>query len=119
MPDSMGVTPMMAADEQQYKSRPDDFDHRINRHWQGMVHSDDLVVHLGDVMVGNSTDWHAIIATLPGRKVLVLGNHDFCCARQGMGVYMKAVSHQPSVLSHQLTAKSFHSLLCPPGHGCY
>jgi len=34
-------------------------------------------------------------------------------------VYLKAISHQPSAVSTQPTAKSFHFLLCPPGHGCY
>ncbi len=28
-------------------------------------------------------------------------------------------SRQPSAISTQLKANSFHTLLCPPGHGCY
>ena len=52
--------------------------------WRATVAPDDEVWVLGDVVLGH--DWreslHAI-AALPGRKVLVAGNHDRCWAGHG------------------------------------
>gem|GEM_PF-1308717 len=58
------------------KVRPDDFQERIINAWRLVVAEDDLVIHLGDVMVGKPTDWLSGIPDLPGRKVLIKGNHD-------------------------------------------
>lgn len=56
--------------------RPDDFTQQIIRKWQRNVKPDDLVIHLGDVFIGKSAGWDAIWPTLPGRMILVMGNHD-------------------------------------------
>ena len=76
-----------------YLSRPADFAKKIIINWKRTIKSDDMIIHLGDVTVGTSTDWSFIIPDLPGRKILVLGNHDkkseswymangfdFCCS---------------------------------------
>lgn len=41
----------------------------------------DLVIHLGDVYFGPAGGWEDLIFNLPGRKILVRGNHDdnFLC----------------------------------------
>jgi calcineurin-like phosphoesterase family protein len=45
--------------------------------WQGSVHPDDTIYHLGDVgKATGSYDLAKVVARLPGRKVLVRGNHD-------------------------------------------
>jgi len=46
--------------------------------WNDTVGADDTVIHLGDVLLGeNKVDWlEANFAQLPGKKRLVLGNHD-------------------------------------------
>jgi len=44
--------------------------------WQATVDDNDLVVHLGDLALGRTGDFAAISEQLPGRKVLVKGNHD-------------------------------------------
>lgn len=55
--------------------RPEDYNERIIQHWRENVQPDDLVIHLGDVAWPEG--WaEGIIKTLPGRKVLVRGNHD-------------------------------------------
>lgn len=56
--------------------RPVDFETRINKQWNTMVRDEDLVIHLGDLCVGKPETWNNIRPQLPGRKVLVLGNHD-------------------------------------------
>jgi calcineurin-like phosphoesterase family protein len=75
-----------------------------------MVTEDDLVIHLGDVVVGKATDWSSVIPELPGRKVLVLGNHDrktpswymangfeFCCVEFSWEIFGLRIlfSHEP------------------------
>lgn len=56
--------------------RPADYQRRIMREWAHVVHGDDLVYHLGDVIFGNQSELSSIMASLPGTKVLVRGNHD-------------------------------------------
>lgn len=35
---------------------------------------EDTIIHLGDVQIGKKSDW--IMPALPGRKILIRGNHD-------------------------------------------
>lgn len=47
--------------------------------WCKTVGEDDVIVHLGDVFMGSSGNarrWASVIRRMPGRKILVLGNHD-------------------------------------------
>ena len=46
--------------------------------WVSVVKPEDTIIHLGDVLFGeNKVDWlEANFAKLPGKKRLVLGNHD-------------------------------------------
>jgi calcineurin-like phosphoesterase family protein len=57
-----------------YCDRPADFTERIQKNWCNTVTLEDLVIHLGDVQIGKKSEW--IMPSLPGRKVLVRGNHD-------------------------------------------
>jgi calcineurin-like phosphoesterase family protein len=57
-----------------YCDRPTDFTERIIKNWNQIVKPDDLIIHLGDVQIGKKSDW--IIPALPGKKILVRGNHD-------------------------------------------
>ena len=68
--------------------RPVDFQDRLVRAWRRSVAASDLVIHLGHVVVGSrkdEVDAHELIASLPGRKWLTLGNHD----KRGFGWYMR------------------------------
>ena len=58
------------------KVRPDYFENRIVTFWKRNVSKDDLVIHLGDVFVGHTPNWEKWIPSLPGRKILTVGNHD-------------------------------------------
>lgn len=53
-----------------------EMDEALVARWREVVTEDDTVYHLGDLALGNLTDSLAIAATLPGRKLLVPGNHD-------------------------------------------
>jgi calcineurin-like phosphoesterase family protein len=59
-----------------YCDRPENFTEILIRNWQNIIKPDDLVIHLGDVFIGKAEGWYAIKSALPGRKVLVRGNHD-------------------------------------------
>ena len=59
-----------------YQVRPADFPERILSSWKRLVGPEDLVIHLGDLIVGKEADWISLLKELPGRKVLVTGNHD-------------------------------------------
>lgn len=93
-----------------FKTRPIDFESKIKKHWNNMISKDDIVIHLGDVMVGKHAEWDKIIPLLPGRKILCLGNHDnkpplwymkngfdFCCTKFNFDMYGLNLlfSHEP------------------------
>ena len=65
--------------------RPEDFEKRIIDNWCQVVRPEDIVIHLGDVT------WHVkdyldnVVAKLPGKKILVRGNHD----EKSLMYYMK------------------------------
>lgn len=59
-----------------YCGRPADFTEQIIKNWHRLITPEDLVIHLGDVAIGSREDWLWIIPFLPGRKILVRGNHD-------------------------------------------
>jgi calcineurin-like phosphoesterase family protein len=59
-----------------YCDRPDNFTDLIVQNWQNKVNPNDLVIHVGDVFIGKPDGWRKIYPLLPGRKILVRGNHD-------------------------------------------
>lgn len=56
--------------------RPQNVDGMIIQRWNECVNPCDVVVHLGDVIVGNDDDIDLINERLNGIKILVRGNHD-------------------------------------------
>lgn len=49
---------------------------KIIRNWRQMVKPEDVVIHLGDVQVGKGHALKELMDSLPGTKILTLGNHD-------------------------------------------
>ena len=60
---------------QKHCRRPADVDGRIIKACKRLISPEDLVIHLGDVCF-NFYDLKSTMAELPGRWVLVRGNHD-------------------------------------------
>ena len=57
--------------------RPPKFGTKIIKAWGTQVSHDDLLIHLGDVAIPDSDkDLWMLLAGLPGKKILVMGNHD-------------------------------------------
>lgn len=60
-----------------YCQRPDNYTDLLTREWRNAVHDEDVVIHLGDVAIGTYAPWvKTLLRSLPGRKILVRGNHD-------------------------------------------
>lgn len=59
-----------------YCGRPEDYQSIIWEKWMKYVHPFDVVYHLGDVIFKNASQLLDLLATLPGRKVMIRGNHD-------------------------------------------
>lgn len=57
-------------------SRPSNFEEMIIRNWNRMVAPEDMIIHLGDLFIGNQSIWLETAAKLNGNKILVKGNHD-------------------------------------------
>ena len=63
----------------QYQQRPESHEAIMLSEWVWAVGEDEPILHLGDVFLGkqgNPARWSAILGRLPGRKFLILGNHD-------------------------------------------
>jgi len=48
----------------------------ILSNWRKMIKEEDIVIHLGDHVFGGTEKLEKLTRSLPGRKILVLGNHD-------------------------------------------
>ena len=57
--------------------RPENFEDIIITQWKKVVLPTDTIIHLGDVTFGNKTFLSSIMSQLPGKKVLIKGNHDY------------------------------------------
>lgn len=55
-------------------NRPVNFQKEIIKNWKHLVGKEDTIIHLGDV--ANSASALNCIKGLPGKKILILGNHD-------------------------------------------
>jgi calcineurin-like phosphoesterase family protein len=66
--------------------RPADYQEQICRNWTRLVMPHDTVIHIGDVIMNRPSELQQILTALPGRKILVRGNHD----RESDGWYHRA-----------------------------
>jgi calcineurin-like phosphoesterase family protein len=56
--------------------RPENFSRTILRNWEKKVENKDLVIHLGDLAWGHNDEGLKKLLKMPGKKILVRGNHD-------------------------------------------
>ncbi len=59
-----------------YTGRPGDAEERIVANWHSLVAENDVVVHLGDLTLMHPDCIAPLLSELPGRLLLLLGNHD-------------------------------------------
>jgi calcineurin-like phosphoesterase family protein len=71
----------------EYSGRPfsstEEMDAEMVRRWNARVRPEDTVYHLGDFSFGSLDDIIANVRRLNGRKILIVGNHDFYHFRRG------------------------------------
>jgi calcineurin-like phosphoesterase family protein len=56
--------------------RPEGWQDRLIKNWQRAALPQDITIHLGDVILGRQSELPNILASIAGRKILVMGNHD-------------------------------------------
>jgi calcineurin-like phosphoesterase family protein len=54
----------------------EDYNHRFCKMWAANVKDNDIVYHLGDVVIDAFDKVRGILESLPGQKHLIMGNHD-------------------------------------------
>src|SRR5690242_5830686 len=59
-----------------YCDRPANFTELILKNWQMLLRPQDTTICLGDVAIGNKKAVKDMLAPIPGRKILIRGNHD-------------------------------------------
>ena len=86
------------------------------RRWRETVPEDGIVFHLGDFAHGGSRLWNDILHALPGRKYLILGNHDMKSLRQGyMGQFEHAAQQMTIKVGGQTIVLNHNPFLCYGG----
>ena len=86
------------------------------RRWRETVPEDGIVFHLGDFAHGNARLWNDILSALPGRKYLILGNHDMKALRQGYMGRFELVTQQMSIrVGGQAIILNHNPFLCYGG----
>ena len=60
-----------------YCDRPTNFTELILKNWRQVVKPEDVTIHLGDVAIGNRRAVKDMLQDIPGRKILIRGNHDW------------------------------------------
>lgn len=58
------------------EARPPDFNEQIIKNLRHLVARQDILVHLGDVIFYKYPSLKGILDSIPGKKVLTMGNHD-------------------------------------------
>ena len=59
-----------------YENRPLDYKEQSIANWKAVVAENDTIIHLGDVIFKRAYELKEILASLPGIKLLTIGNHD-------------------------------------------
>ena len=86
------------------------------RRWRDTVPEDGIEFHLGDFAHGSSRLWNHILCVLPGRKYLILGNHDMKSVSQGFMSLFELVTQQMTIrVGGQTIVLNHNPFLCYGG----
>lgn len=85
----------------EYCNRPfksvEEMNEIIIKNWNETVSNNDVVIHLGDVGLGNYDKLEPIIKRLNGKKILILGNHDIFSENRYRELGFHTVSRFPII----------------------
>jgi calcineurin-like phosphoesterase family protein len=84
-----------------YCGRPADHNELMVANWQRLVSEKDLVYHLGDIAFCSKERAIDIFKALPGRKILVRGNHDKKAVEYYQQLGFREVHKHPLIIPHQ------------------
>lgn len=91
-----------------FQQRPESHEAIMLSEWIWRVRETDPILHLGDVFMGkggSAARWAAIISRLPGRKFLILGNHDRCkpglYEQAGFTIVPEFITHDGFAVTHR------------------
>ena len=89
----------------EYCGRPEDHTERICANWNRLVSIYDTVIHLGDVIFNKAGSIGDLMASLPGRKILIMGNHDYhhdegWWMRHGFALACNSLVYRNVLLTH-------------------
>lgn len=94
-----------------YCDRPNGWMDKIVRNWQQIIKPEDTVIHLGDVQVGRGHNLANLMSSLPGTKVLIIGNHDTKSSlwymRNGFAFAADAFAYKGTTLTHHPAEQLF------------
>lgn len=86
-------------------SRPQNSQQLIIENWQRLVRPEDTVFHLGDVIFSRASELKPILDSLPGKKILVRGNHDMNKSQwyvdRGFTFVCYGLEHQHAYMTHK------------------
>ena len=68
----------------EFCNRPVDFTEQTLKNMRRVIAAQDTLIHLGDVIFYRYSTLALMLARVPGKKILVMGNHD----RKSVGWYM-------------------------------
>lgn len=85
---------------QEYCGRPEDFETTIIHNLMNTCRTGDVLIHLGDICIGQDSYWHNRLANIYARRWLIRGNHD----KKSAGWYL---SHGWDCVSDSLTLTVF------------
>ena len=91
----------------EFENHPPDFSNRILRVLHKTVQSDDVLIHIGDICIGNEAVWHnKLMSAMPARvkKWLILGNHD-------KRTYSWYLNHGWAFVGEELLLKKFGAVI--------
>jgi len=103
-----------------YCNRPfrnaEEMNAELIRRWQKVVPHDAFVFHLGDFCLGSPALWNRILSSLPGRKFLILGNHDMRSTSSSFTRQFENVTQQMIIrVGGQVIMLNHYPLLCYGG----
>jgi len=106
---------------------PEDWEERTIKNCQKVVRDIDTLIHLGDVMFYYMRYLKGIMSRIPGKKVLIMGNHDsksknwfmkngfdFACDQFVWGPYL--FSHRPQRVFPEGVKRNIHGHLHEDNH---
>lgn len=100
--------------------RPADHTRLILDNWRKAVTDNDMTFHLGDVIFNRPSEMEAMIRSVPGKKVLILGNHDqqspYWYMRRGFEFACEAFVYRGVLFTHA-PAQSLPEGVCLNIHG--